>query len=276
MLKTALTYITPFALTLLVGGAIRLFGGAGRGARAAGAGAMISFALVWVILVRPSWAPVNDLARLGHIALGATIVGLVLDLLAPRRFWAAAAAGVVLLVSAIGSVTGKMALPGGVGLGGWAGVALLAGVAFLVLARLDALKGKGMTSVLLMAAALAGVGAMARVAGDSSLAATGLMLASAVLAFGVLQVAFGLPLGDSLLLGGGAALFALAWALGHGQPEARLALLLLPLIFFAEGTANRVPLPQARVSAFLYPLVLTGLAALPVALAVLVVYVTAS
>ena len=64
-------------------------------------------------------------------------------------------------------------------------------------------------------------------------------------------------------------------ALAERSPEAMLALLLLPLILFAEGTAERVPLPKARISAILYPLVLAGVAALPAALAVLVTYVMA-
>lgn len=276
MLKTALTYIVPFALTLIVAGAIRVFGGPERGARAAGVAVMTSFALAWVIFVRPGWTPVNDFTRIGHIGFGATVIGLALDLLAPKRLWAAVAAAIVLLVCAIGSITGKIALPAEPGFAGWADAVLLAVVAFLILARLDALKGRGMTAALLMTVALVGVAAMAGVAGDARLATTGLILASAIFAYGVLQAVFALPLGDSVLLGAGTTLFALAWALGHGHPEARLALLLLPLIFFAEGTANRVPLPKARISALLYPLVLAGLAALPVALAVLVVTVTAA
>ena len=52
--------------------------------------------------------------------------------------------------------------------------------------------------------------------------------------------------------------------------------MLLPLILFADGTARRVPLPKARISAILYPLILAGIAALPLALAVLVAYVTAA
>ncbi len=275
MLKTTLTYLTPFALTLVVAGAIRMFGGPERGARAAGVAVMTSFALTWVIFVRPGWTPVSDFTRIGHIGLGATVVGFALDLLAPKRFWAAAAAAIVLLVCASGSVTGKIALPSEIGLAGWTGTVLLALAAFLILARLDALKVRGMTAALLITVALIGVAAMASVVGDPRLASTGLILASAMFAYGLLQAVFGLPLGDSILLGAGTTLFALAWGLGHGHPEARLALLLLPLIFFAEGTANRVPLPQARISAFLYPLVLAGLAALPVALAVLVVMVTA-
>jgi hypothetical protein len=275
MLDIALTYITPFALTLIIAGAIRLFGGPERGARAAGVGVMIGFAIAWVIFVRPGWWPVSDFTRIGHIALGATVVGLALDLLGPKRFWAAVAAAVVLLICAASSLTGKVALPDPT-LAAWGSVVVLALAAFLMLARLDALKGKGITAALLMTAALVGVAVMAAVAGDARLVTTGLILASAVCAFGVLQVAGGLPMGDSVLLGGGTTLFALAWALAHGHPETRLALLLLPLIFFAEGTANRVPLPQARISALLYPLVLAGLAALPVALAAFVVYVTAA
>jgi acyl-CoA synthetase (AMP-forming)/AMP-acid ligase II len=39
------------------------------------------------------------------------------------------------------------------------------------------------------------------------------------------------------------------------------------------GTAKRVPLPEARISTLLYPLVLTAVAALPLTLAVVLAYV---
>lgn len=274
MLKSALIHIVPFALALLWAGGLRVFGGPERAARGAGIGVMLAFAVSWVIFVKPGWAPVTDLTRIGHIALGAAVAGLALDLLAPRRFWAAAVAAIFLLGSAWSSVTGKLELPTAPNLDLLAPAAILAVLAFLGIARLDVLRTQGLTATILLAVSASGIAVMAAVAGDPKLAASGAILALAVLGYVVAQALFKVPVGDSIILGAGSALLAMAWTLGHMHPASRLALLLVPLIFFAEGTAKRVPLPQARISAVLYPLILVVLAALPVALAVLVVYVT--
>lgn len=266
-------YVAPFALTLVIAGGIRALGGAERGVRAAGGAVVLSFLISWGFFLRPEWLPADDITRIGHIALGAALVGLGLDLISPRRFWAAAAAAIVLLVSTWASVRGGLSLPLGVG---WAaGVAALTAGAFLMIARLDAARAHGATALILLAATALGLAAIARVAGEPRLASTGLILVSSVLAYTVMQWAMAVAVGDSIILGAGAALLALAWALAEAQPWVRPAMIFLPLIFFAEGTAKRVPLPAARISSVLYPLVLAGLAALPLALAVVIAYVMA-
>lgn len=274
MLKSALIHIVPFALALVWAGAMRIFGGPERAARGAGIGVMLAFAVSWVVFVKPAWVPVNDMTRIGHIALGAAVAGLALDLLTPKRFWAAAVAALFIAGSAWGSVTGKLDLPSASNLGLLAPAAALAVIGFLGLARLDVLRAQGLTATLLLTVSAAGIAVMAAVVADGRLAATGAILALALLGYVTAQALFKVPVGDSIVLGAGGTLLAMTWALGHMHPAARLALLLMPLIFFAEGTAKRVPLPQARISALLYPLILVALAALPVALAVLVVYVT--
>ncbi len=247
--------------------------GAERGARLASGAVMIGFLFSWVVVVKAPWMPVGDVARIGHIAFGATVLGLALDLMAPKRWLAALFAGGVVLVSAWGSVTGRMAVfvPS---LSDGALVLVLAAVAFLILARLDAVRTRGVTPLVLLTVAALGVSAMAVLAGEARIASGALVLALAVAGFAGLRAFVALPVGDTLMLGGGVTLLALAWALGQGMPQTRLALLLIPLVFFAESTAQRVPLPKARISTILYPLVLTGVAALPCALAILVTYVT--
>src|SRR5262245_44889429 len=136
MLKSALLHLIPLLLTPLLACAIRLFGGPERGARVAGIAVMISFTAAWVYGVRPGWTPVTDLSRIGHIALGATAIGLALDLLAPPRIVAAIAGAIVVLVCAWGSYTASLAMP--TAAGPLLPVAILAVVAFLILARLDA------------------------------------------------------------------------------------------------------------------------------------------
>ncbi len=279
MLKSALMYLAPFVLTLVLAGAIRVLGGPERGARAAGVAVMLGFVLSWGFFLRPGWVQAGYFSRIGHIAFGAGLVGLALDLISAKRYWAALAAAIVILVSTWASVTGGLSLPGSLSVPLTGGLALTVGglavVAFLIIARLDAARGRGATAPILLGIAALGVSFMARVAGAPDLAATGLMLALAVAGYAVLQGAVALPVGDSIVLGAGATLLALAWALAQDKPEIRLALLLVLLIFFAEGTAKRVPLPEARISAILYPLVLAGVAALPCTLAVLIAYVMA-
>lgn len=274
MANSALVYLVPLLLTPVLAGALRVFGGPERGARVAGIAVMMSFALGWVLVVRPAWAPVDDISRIGHIALGTSVLALVLDLIAARRFLFAVAAAGTALVCTWGSYTDTLALPDASG--PLLPVALLAVVAFVILMRLDAVKGEGMSTLILMAMAALGVAFMARVVDDFTVTASAFVLALAVLGFALAQMFAALPVGNSIVLGGGSVLLAITWALAHNHPETRLALLLVPMIFFAEGTAKRVPLPEAQISRLLYPLLLAVLAGLPLLLAVLVTYATAN
>jgi hypothetical protein len=276
MLKSVLTYLVPFLLTLAAAGAIRFAGGAARGAQCAGIGVVLGFLIAWGGFLKPGWMPGDDFSRIGHIVFGAGLVGLLLDLLSPRRLWAGLAAGVVLLVSSWASVNGSLRFHGPVAL---TDVALLAGLTvlgFLILARLDAVRERGLAAPVLLTMTALALTVMAAIVGDARLAASGAILAAALLGFVVLQSVVALPVGDAVLLGAGGAVLAIAWALGHSHGDARLGLLLVPLILFADTTARRVPLPKARISGVLEPLVLASFAALPLILATIVVYVMAN
>lgn len=274
-MKSALMYLAPFVLTLALAGAIRFFAGAERGARAAGVAVVVGFLAPWGLFLKPGWMPADDFARMGHIALGAGLAGLILDVWVPRRLWAAIVAGVVILVSTWASFNGSLRLHGQVDVETVAALVVLSVGAFLILARLDAARERGVTALVLLIMAALGLAVMAAIVGDIRLAISGAMLAAALLAFALLQGFLALPAGDAVILGGGGIVLALAWALGHGQSDARLGLLLTPLILFAESTAQRVPLPKARISVLLGPLVLAGVAAMPLILAMIVVYVMA-
>ncbi len=274
MANSALVYLVPLLLTPVIAGAIRMFGGPERGARAAGVAVTFVFAVAWVLIVRPAWAPVDDISRIGHIGLGASVLGLLLDLIGARRFLIAVATAGTVLVCAWGSYTDTLALP--TLDGPLSPVAVLAAVAFVILMRLDTVKSEGMSTLILLAMAALGISFMAQVVEDATLATSALLLALAVLGYTLPQSIAALPVGSSIILGGGSILLAVTWALAHNHPETRFALLLVPMIFFAEGTAKRVPLPEARISTLLYPLLLAVLAALPLVLAVLVTYATAN
>lgn len=274
MAKSAFLYLVPLLLTPMLAGAIRLFGGPERGARVAGISVMLGFSFGWMLIVRPAWMPVDDISRIGHIALGVAVLGLAFDLIGAKRFLFTVGAGGVALVCAWASYTGALVLPAGSGPFGV--VALLAVVAFVVLMRLGAVKADGMSALILLSMAAFGIASMARVVDDAAVATSAAVLALAVLGFALPQSIAALPVGSSIILGGGGVLLAITWALAHNHPETRLALLLVPMIFFAEGTAKRVPLPEAQVSKLLYPVLLAILAALPLVLAVLLTYATAN
>lgn len=274
-MKLTLGIVLPFALTLVFTGALRLGLGAERGARLAGAAVIAGFLIAWAIVWRPGWMPAEPFARIGHIALGALLMGLLVDALIRRRFATFIAAVGVVAVSVVASVTGTLTprwpLPGD----SLILIGALTVLALAVLARLDRLRADA-TVVLVITAMLAlAVAAVAAVAHDVPLSVTAVMLALSVAAYAVIAALIPLPVGDAIVLGAGATLLALTWALAATHPAVRPALLLLPLMLFADGTARRVPLPKARISAVLFPVVLAGVAGLPLILAAAVAYVTA-
>lgn len=274
-MKLTLGIILPFALTLVFTGAIRLGLGAERGARLAGAAVIAGFLIAWAIVWRPGWAPAEPFARIGHIALGALLMGVLVDAVIRKRFASYVAAVGVVAVSVAASVTGTLTPRWPLPTDSLVLIGVLTILALAVLARLDRLRGDT-TALLVIAAMLAlAAAAVAAVAHDVPLSVTALMLALSVAAYGVIAALIPLPAGDAIVLGGGATLLAIVWALAAAHPGVRPALLLLPLMLFADGTARRVPLPKARISAFLFPVVLAGVAALPLILAAAVAYVTA-
>ena len=107
-MKLTLGMILPFALTLVFTGAIRLGLGAERGARLAGGAVIGGFLIAWAIVWRPGWMPAEPFARIGHIALGALLMGLLGDAVIRRKAATIVAAIGVVAVSAIASVTGTL------------------------------------------------------------------------------------------------------------------------------------------------------------------------
>lgn len=274
-MKLTLGIILPFALTLVFTGAIRLGLGAERGVRLVSAAVVTGFLIAWVTVWRPGWAPAEPFARIGHIALGALLMGILLDAVIRRRFASYIAAAGVAAVSVTASVTGTLAPRWPLPTETLILIGALTILALAVLARLDRLRGDAAVVLVITAMLALAVAAVAAVVHDIPLSVTALMLALAVAAYGVIAALIPLPVGDAIVLGAGSTLLAIVWALAAAHPGVRPALLLLPLTLFADGTARRVPLPKARISAFLFPMVLAGVAALPLILAAAVAYVTA-
>jgi hypothetical protein len=273
-MNAVLTYLVPFALSLGLAGAIRVFAGPERGARAAGFAVIISFVAAWLFFLDVDPLGRGDFARIGHIAFGAALAGVLLDVFAARRIWFYTALGVLTLGSAWASLNGGLRPHGAHDALFLATVVGTAAVASLVLLRFDSARERGSVTPVLLTVAAVGLGVMAWIVGDLDLARTGGMLAAAIVGFIVLQALVPLSIGATVTLGAGSAVLAMVWVLAN-HADARLGLLLAPLILFAEGTAGRIPLPKARISVFLAPFVLASIAALPLILAIIVVYVTA-
>jgi hypothetical protein len=150
----------------------------------------------------------------------------------------------------------------------------VAAIAFLTLMRFDAMCAHPFSLVIQLTLVACGLWVLSAIGRDVELARLALVLAAALAGYLVFVMITGARVGGGFVLVTGAPLLAFVWALVQRHPEMRLALLCLPLVLFAEATARRVPLPAARISTLLYPLILAGLVSLPLALAALISFVT--
>lgn len=274
-MNTFVTLLLPPALTFLLAMALHLFAKekAGRVALLpAAAGVLVG----WIFIVRPGWVPVDDVRRVVHIGLGAALLGLALDAVRPHRFLTAILAAGFVLGCAFASVTGALAPSGSISARDGILTAALAVAAFLTLARLDGMRERSLGLVILLTLVAFGLSVLGAIAQDAALAGLALVLAAALAGYLAFVVITGAGASAGLILVAGVPMMAIVWALAQRHPDMRLALLCLPLVLFAEATAQRVPLPAARISALLYPVVLAGLVSLPLALAALISFVTSS
>lgn len=272
-LNTSITLLLPPALTVVLAFALHVFAKE-RAQRVGLLPVALSILGCWAFVVRPGWVPVDDVRRVVHIAVGAALLGLVLDAVKPHRLVTAILAAGFLVGAAFASVTGFVVPNGPISMDDGLMTGALAGIGFLVLARLDGMRERALSLTVLLTVVAFGLSAIAAIVGDETLRGLALVLAASLAGY-LLFIAFtGAPAGDGLVLVSGAPLLAIVWALAQNYPDIRLALICLPLVLFAETTALRVPLPAARISALLYPLILAGLVGLPVALAALIAFVT--
>ncbi len=272
-MNTAVTLLLPPALTIVLAFALHVFAKE-RAQRVGLLPVALSILGCWAFIVRPGWVPVDDVRRVVHIAVGAALLGLALDAVKPHRIITAILVAGFLVGSAFASVTGVVVPEGPISLADGLMTGALAATAFLVLARFDAMRERSLSLTVLLTVVTLGLTALAVIAGDETLRGLALVLATALAGYLLFVALTGAPAGDGLVLISGAPMLAIVWALAQKYPDMRLALICLPLVLFAEATALRVPLPAARISALLYPLILAGLVSLPLALAALIAFVT--
>lgn len=272
-MNAIITLLLPPALMLAFGFALRV-AAKDKASRFAVLPLAIATLLPWALIVRPGWIPVDDIRRIIHIAVGAAALGLVLDFVQPRRLFAALLGGGFVLGAAFASVTGRLALTGPITVTEGLMTGGLAIAAFLILARFDAMRTRPLSLALLLMLITGGLAVLAAIAQDAALAGLALVLACALVGLVVFTAVAGAESSDGIILLAGAATLAMIWALIQRHPEMGLALLVMPLVLFAEATARRVPLPAARISTVLYPLVFAAFASLPLVLAALIAFVT--
>lgn len=269
-MNTLLLILLPFGLALALACGVRLALGSERGARMAGVAAVVAFLVTWAIVLRPGWFAFTPVGRIGHVAVGAALTALVLDFLAAKRWCAYVAMAIVVLVSCWASINQALWPPQNFTWMAGLALAALAIGAFLALLRLDALAPRALSAPITLAMLCFGLSAVAAVARDSAMAATALALAMAVAGYMAAALLVGFGPSRGLVLGAGATMLAITWAFADRNPHTALGLIVLPLTLFAEGTAQRVPLPKAGITKILYPVVLAAACALPVVIAILI------
>jgi len=271
MLKTLLPYVASFAVASIGMIGLRLTAGPERGQRLAGL--FVGVAIIAALFAVPgfAWTAAGPLNRIGHIIIGAVLVGASLDLVKPRNLWRWVVLGLFVLgcgwASAVNTLIPKITPSLG-----QLGLALALAVIWLgIILRFTMPQAHKPTKLVVLIAAVAGIAVLASIAGDVALVTIALSIMAAVFAFVVCAIVLNIELNDSATLPIASSLVAMAWALSQRHPEALLGLGILTLVLFAERTARRVPMPQGGIAAYLYLCVLAGFCGIPILIAAVLV-----
>ena len=260
-------------MALATAGILRLVAGPERGARIAGLSILFGFAAAWNWLLLAPWVPVDSLSRVIHIAIGGFAIGFILDLIQPRRPWVVAIAVIYAIGSGWSTISGGLLGPAPDEAGGW-----LRFVFYLLfwaglISRLDTVRAEGPYGLVICFMLACGLGLIGQMSGEGAMAATAYCLAAALAGYLALSWILALAVGNAVILGGSGAVLAMAMALADPTSQASaIALSLLVLVPFADGTARRIPLGPAALRPAIYPLALIGVALLPVALAAITAF----
>jgi len=272
-----LPYFIPFGVALAAAGALRLVAGPDKGARYAGISVVIGFAAAWNWLLLAPWVPFDALSRVIYIAIGGSIAGLALDLVALRRSWAIVIVAAVFVLGCVwATISGALIGAPPDDTAGWLLFGLYLFVWLGLLVRLDVLKREGPAALVTVFMLAIGLGLVAQMSGEGAVGAAAYALAAAFAGLLALSWILSLAVGNVIVLGGGGAVLGLAMALAEpGSKASVIALIFLLLVPFADGTAKRLPLGPAAMRSALYPLALIGVSALPVSLAGVIAFLLA-
>lgn len=271
-----LPYLIPFGAALACGGVLRLAAGQAWGARVAGLSILVGFAAAWQWLLLAPWVPMAGLSRVIHIAIGGFLFGLALDVVQPSRRWVVVVAIAFALGSVWSAITGALLGPPPDEIGVWLRFGLYLAAWTVVLVRFSTLKTEGPSALVIGMMLAIGLGLVGQMSGEGAIGAAAYCLAAAIAGYLALAWVLGFPLGHTVTLGCGGTLMGLVMALADPFAQASIiALLILILVPFADGTAKRLPLGPDRLRPTIYPLALMGVAALPVVLSALLAFLLA-
>ncbi|GEM_PF-1160096 len=276
LLAGLLPYFIPFGVALATGGALRLAAGPERGARVAGLCILFGFAAAWNWLLLTPWVPVDALSRVIHIAIGGFVIGFALDLIQPKRSWGVGLSVVYAIGSVWSTISGGLLGPAPSEAGGWLRLVLYLSLWFGLIRRLNVLRSEGPSGLVICVMLSLGLGLVAQMSGEGSIAAVAYCLVAALAGYLALSWILALAIGNAVVLGGGGAVLGVAMALLEPSSQASaVALLCLILVPFADGTAKRLPLGPSAFRPALYPLALMVIALLPISLAAIMAFLFA-
>jgi len=262
----------PLACALVVAGLLRLAGGPRRGAMLASASIGIGFLVAYVVISGvPRFPPVASSQKLAYVAAGGLLLGVVLAFVRLPRpaHWAAVIAGVAASVSWLAAP--RLGSPDAAFLVTMATVVGGCAVATLRLAAARERDVDAPVMLLVACLALAPVAFFGAAASVAQLAGALAAATGGYLLWNWPVVRF--PFGAIGTYGAGAALTAMVSVLAlYTTRTSLLALALVLPVFFADSVARRVPLPGGTTERFLRPMVVAGIALVPLAAAVGVGY----
>ncbi len=276
MLKTYLPYIVAFGAASIGVVGIRTVAGPERGARLAGIGAALGILAALFFVTGFAWTAAGPLNRIGHIVIGAVVVGALLDALKPANVlrW------ILLAVFSLGcgwasAVNGLMPKSAPSAL--QAGLVLALALLWMgMIVRFSKPQAHHATTLVVVIAVGAGIAVLASLAGDGVLTAIALSVVAALFALALCSLFANLEFGHSVIVPTTASLVAMAWALAQRHPESLIGLAVLTLILFAERTARRVPMPKGGIAAYLYLATLSAFCAIPIVIAAILVSAAAA
>jgi hypothetical protein len=269
MLNSLLPLAVPLGVALAATAAIRLLGGrllGGAGARWAGLGVALGFVAGWTALLDQPWVPADALSRVLHIGVGGVVLGVALDLVGPRRLVGHGLVAVYAVGCALASAAGGLSIKT-IGLDQIVVVGVLAVLWFATIAKLRALAEHPPTGLTVAVAAALGLAILAAIVGDRAVVMAAAALALPLLGFAAVSALRPLPMTGVVVAVTGGILTAVGWAFDRRHPGAVPALALLILVLFAARTAQRIPMPRAKIRGVLYVLALAGVCAIPIVLA---------
>lgn len=266
-----LPHAVSFAVALVAVLALRFAPGPDRGPRLAGLGVALGLMAGLSLIAEFSWSAFGPVNRVGHIVLGAALVGVALDLLKPSTLWRWLIVAGFALGCGWASALGRL-WPSSTPTVMQLGLVVLLGALWLgMMVRFSSLSSHKPTSFVVVIAVAAGLAVLASITNDEVLTFAALCLLAGLFALAVVALFIKIELSYAAMIPAAAALLATAWALSQRQSEALVGLPVLALVLFAERTARRAPMPGGRISDYLYLVVLAGCCAIPVVLAAVLV-----